>query len=273
MKRSSVIAFVFIVLIASCKKSIDDSKPSTPPLTDKRTVLLKEVLIERLPSPYFQFTYNDSNFVTNINYASNLIRWQLQYENGRVKKMINTLNNDFLVYNYTEGRVASIRHISAQDGKPAWRYDFTYNNIGQLEEIRWWAFPVPGGDSVLDRKVLLQYQADGNLSKYDDYRRSLSGDFSLTITVELKDYDQGVNVDDFYLLKDFFDDLLFLPQVKLQKNNPRQLTWHGVDEDIIFNYSYQYDNNKLPLEKDYTILVTRGTNAGSQFTGRDQFLY
>jgi hypothetical protein len=272
MKSNLIFTIVLSAFIVSCHKPIDDQKPPQQPVTDKRTVLLKEVLIEHLPSPYFQFTYFDS-FVTNISFASNLLAWDLQYENNRVKRMINTMNQDSLVYFYANERVATIRHIAAADGKPRWRYDFEYNGTGQLEEINWWAFPVPGSDSVLDRKVLLQYQPDGNLSKYDDYRRDLNGDFGLAITVELKDYDNGVNVDDFSLLKDFFDDLLFLPQVKLQKNNPRQLLWHGIDNDYTFTYSYQYGSNRLPLEKDYTILVNKGTNAGDQFTGQEQYLY
>ena len=154
--------------------------------------------------------------------------------------MINTINNDTLLYNYANRQVISIRHTNATTGKPLWTYDFSYdNNI--LKEIRWWNFPAAGVDSMLYRKVTLAYYPDGNLERYDDYNSFNSGAVTLTNSVKFTGYDQGINVDDFYLLKNFFDDLLFLPQVKFQKNNPAHVTMTGINNDYTIDYNYQYN--------------------------------
>lgn len=266
-------AVVFFIICLSCNKSINGEDDQ--PVTDSRTVLLKEVNVERLPSPYFHFTYNDSNFVTGIDFASGLFSWKVEYEKNRVIRMINNIlvNHDTLSYKYVNNQVASIRHTNANTGAPRWRYDFTYSGKNMLTEIRWWSFPT-GTDSTLYRKVILQYYADGNLQQYDDYYSDNNGGpVVLTTTVKFTNYDQGNNVDDFYLLKNFFEDLLFLPQVKLQKNNPAHETITGITNDYIIDYSYQYNADKLPVQKNSTLAITKGSNAGQQFTFTDSFSY
>jgi len=265
---------VFFVMCLSCNKSV--SGKNEPPISDSRTVLLKEVEEERLPSPYFSLAYNDSNFVTHIGFASGLFSWKVEYENNRVIRMINDVlvNHDTLLYTYANGRVVTIRHTNANTGAPRWRYDFSYDGNAVLKEIRWWSFPTPGADSILFRKVILQYYADGNLQQYDDYNTdNNNGPVTLTNTVNFSNYDQGINVDDFYLLKNFWDDLLFLPQVKLQKNNPGHVTMTGATNDYVIDYTYQYNADKLPVQKDLTMTITRGANTGQQYTFTDRFSY
>ena len=126
---------------------------------------------------------------------------------------------------------------------------------------------------MLYRKVTLAYYPDGNLEQYDDYNRINPGEVTLTNSVKFTGYDQGINVDDFYLLKNFFDDLLFLPQVKLQKNNPAHVTMTGINNDYSIDYIYQYNANNVPTQNSHTIAITRGSGAGQQFTGTDQFSY
>jgi hypothetical protein len=119
----------------------------------------------------------------------------------------------------------------------------------------------------------LVYYPDGNLEQYDDYNSINGGDITLTNSVKFTGYDQGINVDDFYLLKNFWDDLLFLPQVKLQKNNPAHVTMTGINIDYTIDYLYQYNADKLPTQNYNTITVTRGSGAGQQYTGTDRFSY
>lgn len=266
-------AVVFFIMCLSCKKSGNDGN-NQPPISDSGTFVLKEAEVDRLPSPYFQLTYNDSNFVTHIDFASSMLSYKVEYEKNRVIRMINNtfVNHDTLSYTYANNRVVTIRHTSASTGKPTWRYDFLYDK-DVVKEIHWWSFP-SGPDSVLYRKVIMQYYSDGNLQQYDDYySQTTGGPVTLSTTVKFTNYDQGVNVDDFYLLKNFFEDVLFLPQVKLQKNNPAHVTMTGGYEDYVTDYTYQYNTNKLPTAKNYTVAVTRGPNAGQQFTFTDHFSY
>src|SRR5581483_1092608 len=142
-----------------------------------------------------------------------------------------------------------------------------------LQQMRQWAFPQPGADSILNRKVILLYDARGNLQEYEDYNLDNTNTLVLSSTITFTNYDEGINVDDFYLLKNFFDDFLFLPQVKLQKNNPAHETIQTVSTDYAIDYTYQYNSSKLPVEKDYIISITRGTNTGQQYAEKDQFSY
>jgi len=271
MKKHSLVVVICCILAVSCKKQGADT---TPPVSDARTILLKEVIASSVPSPYFHFDYDNAGFVTHIDFASQLFSWQVQYKNNRVIRMINTnLNRDTLEYTYINNRVAFIRHTSAQNGRPLSRYDFTYDNTGLLQQMRQWAFPQPGADSILNRKVILLYDARGNLQEYEDYNLDNTNTLVLSSTITFTNYDEGINVDDFYLLKNFFDDFLFLPQVKLQKNNPAHETIQTVSTDYAIDYTYQYNSSKLPVEKDYIISITRGTNTGQQYAEKDQFSY
>jgi hypothetical protein len=274
MKRSIFHAFaaMIVLLIAACSKPVDP-KPLPPPPDDTSGVRLKEVAINSLPSPYFHFDYNDSGYVTNLDFAQGFFTYQLQYESKRLVKMTNTRNNDYLLYQYANGQVAAIKHMDAVTAKPGWHYEFTYYTNRQLKQIRWFHFEDDSNDSVLVRKVVLIYYPDGNLSEFDDYRRNGNNEVTWSGTVEFKSYDQGINVDDFYLFKDFFDDVLFLPQVKLQKNNAKQTISSGINNDFKIDYTYQYNDKNVPLVKSYDMLQVRGSDAGKRFTGAERFFY
>ena len=270
---SSLLIVTLVLLMASCSKPVDPKPVPPPPPDDTKAVRLKDVQIDKLPSPYFLFTYNDSGYVTNLDFAKGFFTYQFQYENKRLVKMINTRDNDYLLYQYTDGRVTAIKHIDAVTEKPEWHYAFTYYANNQLKEIRWFAFEDNSKDSLLQRKVVLIYHADGNLAEFDEYLRNVNGEVVWSGTVEFKSYDQGINVDDFYLFKEFFDDVLFLPQVKLQKNNPKQIIMSGINNDFKIDYTYQYNNKNQPLTKSFNMLQTRGSDAGAHFTGTERFSY
>lgn len=273
MKNSFLLIVAISMLTLSCHKSSRNYPPVDPPISDARDIQLKVVSIERLPFPYFQFTYNNDRFVTDIDFASGFFTCKVQYEKNRVIRMINQFNNDTLAYTYASDKVISIRHTDAQNGKPKWDHAITYNEKGQVTSIFWWLFLQSGGPAVLNRKVIFTYYDDGNLKEYLDYRADTNFDLSLENTVTFTNYDEGVNVDDFYLLKEFADDFLFLPQVKWQKNNPRHSTRIGTMNDYSTDCTYQYNTDKLPIVENYTTTVTRGANAGQQFTGKAEFIY
>ena len=138
--------------------------------------------------------------------------------------------------------------------------------------MRWYQFDETGADSVLMRKVELSYFDDGNLAAYDDYRN-----FGVQVEwlqkVAFSNYDEGINTDGFGLLKDFFDNLLVLPQVRLQRNNPGASTITGLMNDYTISYVYQYDNNTLPVSKITDMQQTRGSESGARHTFTTQFTY
>jgi hypothetical protein len=236
-------------------------------------VRLKDVTIDHLPSPYFHFVYNDSGYVTSLDFASGLFKYELAYEHNRVTKMTDISNNYFLLYQYTNGDVSSIKHINSRTGKPEWHYDFTYYNKHQLSEIRWFGFENNSRDSTLERVVQLAYYPDGDLSVFYEFRKNQDEYVVWSRTVTFDDYDQHINVDGFYLLKDFFDDVLFLPQVWLQQHNPVHVTGTSPAEDYTTEYTYQYNFDNVPLKKTAHRIVTKGANTGKEFTGEERFTY
>ncbi|PWU00317.1 MAG: hypothetical protein C5B52_09120 [Bacteroidetes bacterium] len=269
MKNNTITVLALFIAISSCHKKYDTPEPS---ITDASNVLLKDVNIERLPSPYFTFQYDNSGFVTHVDFASKMIGWRVQYENNRVIRMVDS-NGDSLNYSYDKNQVISIRHTKAASGEKTWHYEFIYYNSELLKEIKYWSFANGSTDSVLSRKVDLQYSPDNNLTEYDDFNVDANGSLSLVARVKFTGYDNGKNVDDFYLLKNFFEDFLYLPQIKLQRNNPALQMYEGAVEDFTFEYKYSYNGDNIPVEKNANVSITRGPNTGQKFTSRSQYTY
>jgi hypothetical protein len=258
------IIFTFIimacVLFHACKKT--DGPPKPPPPVEPQTKVgkLKEKIVQNLPNPFYHFDYTDKGVVTGIEFASGLYIYQLSYANNRLAKMVNAFNGNTMVYNYINGRVASIRDIRP-DGIVLWNYSFEYLPNNQLKEVRWYRMTLAGADSTLLRKVTLAYHADGNLAFFDDFRND-TGQLEWAQKMSYSNYDQEQNVDDFSILKDFFDNLLYLPGVRLQKNNARTELINGTQNDYEFTNTFQYQNGK-PTLKSVRIVQTRGNQVGN----------
>jgi hypothetical protein len=198
--------------------------------------------------------------------------YQLSYKNKRVDKVINTSFGHTLQYHYSGKHVSYISQVN-QAGIKTSSYSLRYNSSGLLKTLEWFEF-ISASDSVCTRKVEMAYTPGGNLSSYDDYRGNESDNYALKLiaTHTFNNYDNGVNVDDFGMFKEFFSQLLFLPQVKLQKNNPGVEIIQGITTDLRLDYHYQYQNG-LPVEKSGTLKVTRGPNTGSEFPFSIQLNY
>src|SRR5687767_14087525 len=98
---ATIISGVAMVsVLSSCKK---DTGTSHQPVTDVQKIKLKEVTVQGLPSPYFQYKYDANDFVTELNHESGFYQYRIEYKNGRISKMINNtvVNKDTLVYYYS----------------------------------------------------------------------------------------------------------------------------------------------------------------------------
>jgi len=257
------IPFVAVILMMgiSCKKECNTPPPPPPvSLDDARSVLLKDVIAERLPSPYFHFTYDNKKYVTQINFASGFSIYNVEYEKKRVKKMTNINNNNSILYSYSNDQVSEINEFSGSTGNKNFSYRFSYNTNNQLIQVRWFDFST-NSNGDLYKTSELTYQMDGNLATIDHLHGVSPGQLGLSKRDVFSDYDTKTNVDDFYLLEDFFDTFLFLPQVKFQKNNPQKQRITGVDTDYDIVYTYEYQNN-LPVKRTGIVTKTRGSGTG-----------
>src|SRR3954469_14050327 len=135
MKKNFLVFIAIIVAIVSCKKKdiITDPVIVDSVISDARTVLLKNIEADRLPSPYYHFEYDSLHFVKRISFASDFFAYDVSYENKRVSKMTNIIHHSSLVYKYTDKQVSEINEFSGTNGKLVFNYHFSYNSDKQLE--------------------------------------------------------------------------------------------------------------------------------------------
>ncbi len=271
------IVILFLTVSIGCKKYNDTLPPEQPPLPipndDVRTVLLKDVNALLLPGPYFHFTYDSLHYIKQISFASDFAVYDVEYQNKRVSKMINRVNDNKFIYQYSNNRVSEITEFSGTTANKTFSYLLSYNLLNQLSQVDWIFFSDNGSINTVKKEVLT-YLPTGNLAAMDHYYSIEPGQpLEWSGRDEFSDYDNKLNVDDFTVLKkDFFSAFLFLPQVRLQKNNPgrQHIVSTGNEFEIINSYQYQ---NGLPVSKTSIVTEKRGTVIQGPKTVTTQFSY
>lgn len=239
-----------------------DSTITDPGLTDRptpATVLLKDVVVDRLPSPFYHFDYDDAGAITGVSFASGLTNYQVSYLGSRIRELQNNAlgNRDRIVYAYgPTGRVDGVRYVDAA-GETFTVNVYTYegDKLTGVERSR-----RMGTELVIDKTMSLAYWPDGNLRALAEHRPKIEGIQDETNDViTFEQYDTGLNVDGFGLIHDdFFDHFVLLPGVVLQKNNPGRETRTGDGLTYVVDYTYDYDAAKRPVAKRGDLLITGG---------------
>ena len=262
--QSRIVVLLMAALLSACGS---DSSPATaPPQPDPHpTVLLEDVVIPQLPSPYYHFAYDAAGRMTNASFASDFTMYTLSYMDGRLSEMQNNIlvNHDRLVYSYdAAGNVAQVDYVGSAGVFTQVRFTYDGAKLVGLERQR-----KNASGFVVDKTMTMTYGADGNLSDLTEHRPAIEGfQPEATVTDHFENYDPGINVDSFGLLhQDFFDHLVLLPRVQLQKSNPRRITHSGDGDHYVVEYTYQYDNENRPLSKAGVLTFTSGTQSGRQF--------
>jgi hypothetical protein len=266
--RNLVITMIAVAGLSSCSGDRVTAPPSPA------SVLLKDIVIPNLPSPYYHFEYDGQGIVSSISFASALTTYDVTYAAGRISELKNNTvtNHDRLVYVYDDaGRVAAIRETD-ESGVVFIALFFTYagDKLIGLERDR----RVTGG-FIIDKTMSFSYYSDGNLMELTDHRPSLDGvQPATTVTDRFEQYDNGINVDAFALIhNDFFDHLVLLPAVPLQKSNPRRVTRTGDADNYTVDYTYTYDARNRPLTTRGDLAFTTGSRAGQHFQLASDFSY
>jgi hypothetical protein len=271
--RYYVILLLFVVLAAACKKTVHPPAEVPQPVTDARTIRLKQLVAEKLPSPYFFFSYDNQGFVDSIAFASGFFEYTVSYKNKRISEMFNRGNSWKLLYEYKGTAVSSIIELNAAQQKIN-RHKFQYNPAGKLIAADTYVFSNAGADSNVIKHFDLNYHPDGNLSKLSEWRRDIATNILVNYTnTEYDNYDNKKNVDDFYLLKDSWGHLLFLPQVKLQINNPGTVLIHGLSNDYKITNTFEFNDQQLPIVKHQRMEQVRGSNAGTVLKFKNDYTY
>ncbi|HEX4683613.1 MAG TPA: hypothetical protein VH277_12925 [Gemmatimonadaceae bacterium] len=272
IRRSCSLALIILAATAACST---DRGPTTPtPLVVPAPVLLKDMVLSNLPSPYYHFDYDANGRVTAASFASGFSTYDLVYDGSRLTEMRNNGvgNRDRLTYAYdAAGRVSLVSYTDSSGSTYA-RVRLTYDGqrlVGLLRQR------LMGAGFIPDKEMVFSYDNDGHLSAVEEHRHAIAGFQDETTVVDAYEmYDVGINVDGFSLIHDdFFDNLVLLPQLQLQRNNPRRQTHTGDGDNFVVDYSYEYDDKGRPLTKAGFLTFTSGPDAGQRFQIGTVFSY
>lgn len=233
----------------------------TPPAT---AVLLRDIVTPHLPSPFYHFEYDADGVVSDISFASGFTDYRVINENGRISELDNhtpLATQDRLTYQYDDaGRVSQISYVHP-DNEVFVRVSLTYDGdkLTGLQRER-----LTGGSFVVNKIVSFSYYPDGNLEQLVEHFPAVEGlQTEATLTQQFEGYDDKINVDGFALLHDeFFDHLVFLPGVQLQKGNAARTTQTGDGLNFREDRVYQYDEQDRPTSVSGDFVELNGENAG-----------
>jgi hypothetical protein len=269
--------FTYLLMLAAAIAACGDAGTTAPiptPPEPVPAVPLREVVIPNLPSPYYHFDYDAAGRVKAASFASGLRNYTVTYAGDRITEVKNDAvgNLDRLLYEYDgSGRVGEIRTID-RDGVLyiVLRFAYTDGKLTGLERKR-----LLNGVLVVEKQVSLSYHPDGNLKEISEHRPRVEGrQEEATSVVRFDQYDTRTNVDGFTLLQpEFFEHLILLPFVQLQKGNPGRETRTGDGVNYVVDYVYDYDGTGRPLTKRGDGMFSNGENAGQRFQTRADFTY
>lgn len=273
MRYPFALALMSFVLLLSCKKE-NNPNPVPPTEVISKRILLKDITIPNLPSPYYHFEYNADSTVTRANFASGLTSYNVLYNGTKISEMRNNIfsNQDTLRYVYDAGKLVLIKFINGAN--VLYRHVFFTYDGDKIKEIE---FDHKEGNTgfLIDRVLNFTFYNDGNVKTITD-RRPATASTPESISIKtFEQYDNKVNVDDFSLIHEAFHDHLFLPQgFRLQKNNPKKekLSSNGVDFYTI-DYTYTYNADNTPSNKAGNFLYLSGQYAGQRFQTNSFYSY
>jgi hypothetical protein len=262
---------LLIVILFSCKKDKIESNSSSPPPLPP--LLLKDIVVPRLPSPYYHFEYDSSGKLIFVSFASDLTRYHVTYGGDRIIEMRNDIlvNKDRLQYIYDgNGKVKTVNYADST-GIVYTRNNFTFDGqkLVKIEREK-----NSGGNFIKDKTMTMTYHPDGNLFELTYHYLPVNGMQESTYTDRFEDYDTKINVDGLDLIhNEFFDHLIILQGMQLQKNNPGKETRTGDAQNYVVDYVYTYNDRDQPLNKQGSLLFLNGSNAGQRFETNSIYSY
>jgi hypothetical protein len=265
MKSLAIFLSSFCLLFTACKKK--DSGVITPLPTSSQGNL-KTIVYQNLPSPYYHFEYDANGRVNKAAFGSAAFTYNLLYQGDKVQEMKSVLapTKISVSYQYDDaGRISFVK-ISNEDGSQVFKRGFlTYDNKNRLTELEW-ELNTPTGGYIVQRTLSFSYYADGNLSEKRDHRHLIDGKQQEALYIDrFEQYDDKVNTDGFSLLHESSEHLVLFPGVKLQHNNPAKLIRTGDGTNYEITYTYSYNNNKKPVQRTGSMLLTNGPQSGQTF--------
>jgi len=272
MRLRYPLAILMAATLAACGDSVATA-PLDPAPAD-RPVLLRDITYSSLPSPFYHFEYDATGRISAASYASGLRGYDVTWAGDRLIAMTSNLpgQRDRLAYGYDdEGRVGVISFIDASG--VAYMVLFPSYEGPRLVGLEW-DKRVDGG-FIVEKTMSFAYHPDGNLRELTVHRPPIdSVQLESTLVDRFDGYDDGINVDGFERIHDeFFDHVVLLPGVQLQKNNPAHVTHTGDGVNFDVDYVYAYDRTLRPLLRRGALTLTNGPQQGQRFETTAEYSY
>lgn len=254
----------------TCEERPSLDIPPSPFLSKK--ILLKDIIIPNLPSPYYHFEYAEDSTLQFVSFGSGFNAYDVLHDGFKFIEMRNNIivNHDTLRYAYDQDkRVQSIQFIN--DANEIYRQVLFCYDRQFLKEVRWLQ-KVNDSDFVTFRTVSLTYFTDDNAQQLTEHRPEFNGTPESGYTIQWEDYDDSTNVDDFMELHDGTHDHLFLPSgFRIQKNNPRKEIFSAIGGlAYTATYTYVYNEKGAPLVKNGSIVFS---GSGQTFQSTTNYSY
>jgi hypothetical protein len=266
MRYNCLIFLTLPLVLICCKKENTPSPSQEPPFNPGKAVLLKDIVIPNLPSPYYHFQYNMDGNPNSVSFASGLYTYAIVYSGTRINEMQSNsaLNKFTLQYTFdSSGKVSRIGYFNAT-GVIYRRISFAYDGekLSKAErEVN------PGSGFITEKTMRFLYRSDGNLLELITHHASIpaAGQTETTYSDRFEEYDNKMDTDGFSLLhEEFFDHVLLLPGVQFRKNNPLKIIHTGDGVNYKVDYTYTYNNKDAPLSRTGTLLWLNGADSGKQ---------
>lgn len=279
MNAKYLLLVCLVLSIISCRKgTCPIETPQQPDSSaDIPSVRLKDMNVERLPSPQYHFSYNDSGYITQVIYASGLMFYDISYTGRKISKIeVNKdvpfdINKDRLEYEYINGEPAVIKVID-KNGSFYRKCSLSFLPAHQLQKLTWEINL--GTGFILEQALEFSYYPDANLKEIAYHYYPVGPQQENTYTERFENYDNKVNADGFSWLHTPLHHPILLPAIKLQLNNPgRDIRTGSKGLTYEANYTYSYDTAGRPLVKTGLIKFTDPQGVSGEFQSHTTFSY
>jgi hypothetical protein len=264
-------ALLLMAFAISCKKE----KNNIPPPVTAAPILVKDIVHQNLPSPYYHFQYDSLGRVKRVEFSSGLAMYDVSWQQNRITEMKNTVmvNKDRITYEYDATGKPAVVRIANEAGEIYRRAFLSYDAANRLMELEWEVRLTATGFAK-EQELKFSYYPDGNLATLRDERVFIDGVQDAAVyTDRFELYDNKPNVDGFSLIHTTGRHLVLLPGIVLQKNNAGKIIRTGDGTNYRINYIIQYNNKNYPAQKNGEMEITSGPAAGTKLNLGTQLSY
>jgi len=219
MKAPLLCIATLVLLFVSCKKEHGIPTTNIPPVNNpgnnpnNDAPRLKDMVVNRLPSPYYHFDYDDAGNIIGINYQSGARIYAVSYTNKKISLMENIIEpvRDKLNYVYDNDRVVQVNIIN-RNGLLYRKAFINYNASNKISRVYWEVLDNGGFSS--EQMLTFTYHPDGNLKKMENTTFAVGPLTEGTFSETYDNYDDKVNAEGFDLLIPLPQNhLIFLPEL------------------------------------------------------------